>query len=96
MKKLRILADSADQENKTEHLWPIIDFLIEHGNVPVTGKFTYDRTGVGTFLFRETVNVDLINHYFEVPYSIRVGHDSYYGGGVVWDLRNALKIHQMR
>lgn len=93
MERIRLLEDSPDSEDKAGHLRPIIDYLIERGNVPVTGDFTFDTTGVGTFLFKETVNVELLNQHFEIPYSIRTGHDTYYGGGVVWDLRYALKIH---
>lgn len=94
MGKIRLLTDSLVAGERTGHLWPIIDFLIEQGNVPVTGDFAFDKTGVGTFLFKETLNTDLVNQHFEIPYSMRIGHDSYYGGGVVWDIRNALKIHQ--
>lgn len=94
--KIKILQESPVKDNRAGHLQPIIDFLIERGNVPVTGKFTWDKSGIGTFLFKYPLDVKALDKQFEFPKSIRAGEDPHYSGGVVFDRQYALKIHQRK
>lgn len=94
MAKTKILTDSAILGDVAGHLRPVIDFLIDQGNVAITDKFTWDKDGIGTFLFKYPINTTMLNDRFEFPKSVRVGYDSYYKGGIVFDRHYGLKIHQ--
>lgn len=95
MEKIKISKDSPAGAPTGAHLRPVIDFLIEQGNMPFSLEFKRDKGGIGTFEFRDPIESDLLKERFEFPDSIKVGEDAYYGGGGgVWDERNALKIHR--
>lgn len=94
MGKINILTDSPVQGDRAGHLQPVIEFLIKRGNVPISGKFTWSKSGIGIYLFKNSLDVKELNKEFEFPKSIRVGEDSHYNGGVVFDRQYALLIHQ--
>ena len=92
MEKLRILGDSPVLGDVAGHLPPIIDFLIEQGNIPVIDKFILDERGVRTFLFKYPIDTDLLNKHFELPKTIYAGYDTLCKGGVVYDWVFSLRI----
>jgi hypothetical protein len=92
--RIRILKDSPDPNDQTAHLRPVIEFLIEQGNIPHSKHFTFENGGIGTFLFFGPIDPEALKEKFIFPESIQVGIDEYYAGGVIWDQRNALKIHR--
>lgn len=96
MQKLRILSDSPVLGDVTGHLRPVIEFLIEQGNVPVTGKFTLrDESGIRTFLFQYPIDTNLLNKHFEFPETIYARYDTQCKGGAVFDRVFSLKICQV-
>lgn len=94
MKKIKISKDAPAGGDQAAHLLPVIDFLIEQRNKPLSLEFKRDKGGIGTFVFAGQIDSDQLKERFEFPDSIKVGEDAYYGGGTVWDERNALKIHR--
>ena len=93
MEKLRILDESPVLVDVAGHLRPVIDFLIEQGNAPVTGKFTLrEESGVRTFLFKYPIDTDLLNKHFELPKTIYAGYDTLCKGGVLYDWVFSLRI----
>lgn len=90
-----ILEDSPVPGDKAAHLKPIIDFLIDQGHVPLSSHFTYDKTGIGTFLFKNPIDVKQVEKRFIFNKSIRVGEDPYCRGGIIFDRKHALKVHQV-
>lgn len=94
MKTVNVLKDSPVPNNRTAHLKPVIDFLLEQGNTPVYNEFRFDKNGIGIFLFERAIDPQLLTTRFSFPESIKVGDDPNYGGGVIWDKRNALIIHK--
>jgi hypothetical protein len=98
MGKIKIDKFSNPGSPTGSHLWPVIDFLIQQGNIPHTKskEFYSDKTGVGEFYFYGPIDPEAILKRFEFPDSIKVVHSDHYGGGVVWDLANALIIFRSR
>ena len=60
----------------------------------MSSKFTRDKGGIGTFEFADPIDIDLLKEKFEFPDTIKVGYSKHYGGGALWDERNALKMHR--
>ena len=98
MEKIKIERSAKPDSPTGSHLWPVIDFLIEQGNIPhkKSKEFYSDKTGVGEFYFYGPIDPEAILERFEFPESIKVVHSDYYGGGVVWDEGNALIIFRSR
>ena len=94
MNKIKISKDSPAGGDQAAHLLPVIDFLVEQGNRPLSLEFTKDKGGIGTFEFADPIDSDLLQERFEFPGTIKVGYSQYYGGGAIWDEANALVIHQ--
>ena len=94
MEKIKISKDSPAKDDQAAHLQPVIDFLIKKGNIPLSLEFTRDKGGIGTFEFTDPIDSDLLKEKFEFPDTIQVGYSHYYGGGALWDERNALLIQQ--
>lgn len=92
MEKLRIPDESPVLGDLAGHLRPIINLLIENGNVPVKDYFTLDESGVRTFLFKYPIDTDLIHKHFELPKTIYAGYDARCNGEVVYDWVFSLKI----
>ena len=84
----------------TEHLRPIIDFLIAQGNPPTLRPsyqrlnpdgFYIDRDGVGEFLFEQPLDVEAIQARFDLPSGIDFTQE-----GDLWDGPNRKGILQSR
>ena len=84
----------------TEHLRPIIDFLLEQGNPPTPRPsylrlepdgFYIDRDGVGEFLFEHPLDVAAIQARFDLPPGIGFTRQ-----GDLWDSPNRKGIMQSR
>ena len=96
-KKQPILSHSPSGSH-TEHLRPIIDFLIEQGNPPTPRPsylrlepdgFYIDRDGVGEFLFEQPLDVAAIQARFDLPPGIGFTRQ-----GDLWDSPNRKGIMQ--
>lgn len=87
--KIRIKSSGSPRGN---HLQPVIDFLIEQGNIPLSTEFYADKTGVGEFKFKKRIDIFSILDKFEFPENIEAVVSTYYGGGVIWDKGNAVII----
>lgn len=93
MGKYKILQNPPAPGDKTSHLQQVIEFLIQQGNVPVDGKFKWDKSGIGTYLFKKPIDVKVLVKAFDFPKSIRVSHEPVLGRGIIFDRQYALKIH---
>ena len=98
MEKIKIQGSANPDSPDGSHLQPVIDFLIQQGNIPHTRetKFERDKGGIGKLNFFGPIDHKAILQKFEFPDTIVVGYDEYYAGGVVWDKGNALIIHRAR
>lgn len=96
MERIRVHEYSPVLDDKTGHLRPIINFLIDQGNVPVHEEFTWDKEGIGAFLFEKPIDAGLLKKTFDLPNSIHLAHDEFYGGTTVWDSLNFLIICQVK
>lgn len=98
MEKIKIERSANSGSPTGSHLWPVIDFLIQQGNIPhkELKEFYSDKTGVGEFYFYGPIDTEAILERFEIPETIKVAHSDDYGGGVIWDEANALIIFRSR
>ena len=98
IEKIKIKSFANPDSPDGSHLQPVIDFLIQQGNIPHSreAKFKRDKGGIGTLYFYGPIDDEAILQKFEFPDPNIVGYDEYYAGGVVWDKGNALVIHRAR
>ena len=96
MEKIKIPRFTPKPAEPGAHLRPVIDFLIEQGNIPHTKSltFSWDKTGVGELHFYGPIDPEAILERFEFPDSIKVVYSDFHRGGVVWDEGNALIIYR--
>ncbi len=84
--KVPILAKNND--SRTVHLQPLIDFLTAQGNVPASENFTFDRDGYGSYYFAQALDMEALRAQFELPITLLLTKDT------VQDTRNFVRITQ--
>lgn len=96
MEKIKIEKFAPPASEEGEHLKPVIDFLVEQGNLPHTKsmKFERGREGVGELHFFGPIDDEALKKRFEFPATIKVGYSKHYESTVVWDEANALLIRR--
>ena len=94
--KISVAPEARAEGRIGAHLQPVIDFLAERGNPPLSKGFVRDKTGVCRFFFHKPLDVALLKRCFLFPDSIRLGDYPLYGGGALFDLKHALVLQQVR
>ena len=57
--------------SRTAHLRPIVEFLKAGGNEPASGdEFEYNRDGLGTYLFADSLDLEAVGREFDLPDSL--------------------------
>ncbi len=96
MAKICIASEGAehgpDHDLRTDHLRPVIAFLLAQGNTPASWRgdaFSFDQGGEGHYLFAGPIDAAQLREQFAFPASIRV-----YKDGSIRDSLNRVDISQ--
>ena len=82
----KVLLQSAGHEHgpgydpRTDHLRPVIAFLLAQGNTPASWRgdaFSFDQGGEGHYTFIDPIDAAQLREHFTFPASIRVYEDGY-------------------
>ena len=86
----KVLISAKNDDSRTAHLQPLIDFLQAQGN-PVwqapsyrpagANGFYFDRDGYGTFYFEQPLNLSALAARFDLPDTIVLGQTAVYDSG---------------
>jgi hypothetical protein len=94
--KIRLAAEGSSQgpghDPRTDHLRPVIDFLLAQGNTPAGWRgdaFSFDQGGEGHYTFTGPIDAAQLRERFAFPASIRV-----YDDGSIKDSLNRVDIGQ--
>lgn len=99
MRKTRILPEGPEHgpghDPRTDHLRPVIDFLLAKGNRPShwwhESGFWFDQGGELHFTFTDPIDAAELREHFDFPPSIRLSDD-----GVIKDGPNHFDIYYDR
>jgi len=92
MPKLALAAQGGDHDPRTDHLRPVIEYLLAQGNTPAGWRgdaFSFDQGGEGHYTFTDFLNAAQLHEHFAFPASIRVYED-----GSIKDSLNRVDISQ--
>ena len=84
----KVPISAKNDDSRTAHLQPLIDFLKAQGNAPASADFTFDRDGIGSYYFAQPLDMEAIRARFALPASIVAGQSA------VFDSRNFVCITQ--
>jgi len=94
MPKIALAAQGGDHDPRTDHLRPVIEYLLAQGNTPASWRgdaFSFDQGGEGHYLFTGPIDAAQLRGHFAFPASIRV-----YDDGSIKDSLNRVDISQER
>ncbi len=89
---LALAAQGGDRDPRTDHLRPVIEYLLAQGNTPAGWRgdaFSFDQGGEGHYTFTDPINAAQLREHFAFPASIRVYED-----GSIKDSLNRVDISQ--
>jgi hypothetical protein len=79
MKKIQLTAQGAEhgpgRDPRTDHLRPVIEFLLAQGNTPAGWRgdaFSFDQGGEGHYTFTRPIDASQLREHFAFPASIRL------------------------
>ncbi|MCI1189886.1 hypothetical protein MON38_20885 [Hymenobacter sp. DH14] len=93
MEKTQLAAQGGDHDPRTDHLRPVIEYLLAQGNTPAGrhgDAFAFDQGGEGHYLFVDPLDAAELRKRFAFPASIRV-----YDDGSIKDSLNRVEISQI-
>ena len=77
----RVPISAKNDDSRTAHLQPLIDFLKGQGNAPASADdFTFDRDGYGSYYFAQALDMEALRARFDLPASIVAGQSAVYDG----------------
>lgn len=98
MTKTQLAAQGAEHgrghDPRTDHLRPVIEFLLAQGNRPVRWRgdaFGFDHGGEGHYIFTDPIDAAQLREHFTFPDSIRLQED-----GSIRDSLNRVDISYER
>lgn len=94
MPKIQLAAQGGDHDPRTDHLRPVIEFLLAQGNTPTGWRgdtFSFDQGGEGHYTFTGPLDAAQLREHFTFPASIRVDDD-----GTIRDSFNRVDISHER
>ena len=85
----RVPISAKNDDSRTVHLQPLIDFLKAQGNAPASADdFTFDRDGYGSYYFAQALDMEALRARFDLPATLLLTKDT------VQDTRNFVRITQ--
>lgn len=94
MPKIELAAQGGDHDPRTDHLRPVIEYLLAQGNTPASWRgdaFSFDQGGEGHYLFAGPIDAAQLRERFAFPASIQV-----YDDGSIKDSLNRVDISHER
>lgn len=85
MERIQLAAQGGDHNPRTDHLRPVIEYLLAQGSTPAGWSgdaFAFDQGGEGHYLFAGPIDAAQLREQFAFPASIWVYEDGYIKGSL--------------